>query len=80
MSNVHRHSIELRPKPTKLAECGNADFRATNLSTTLSKLNKLAECIDKTATSDNRSSSIAVLKCVFINLRVETLTINEHSD
>jgi len=69
-------------KPTKLAVCGNADYTATNLSTTLSKFNEraLVECIkqtkDKTATSDNLSSSIVVLKCVFINLRVET-TINE---
>jgi len=40
MSNVHRHSLEL--KPTKLAVCGSADYTSTNLSTTLSKSNELA--------------------------------------
>src|SRR6218665_173127 len=49
-----------------------------NLSITFSNSNSftLSECIDSTAKLDNLSSSIVVLKCVFINLR----QLNDLSD
>ena len=72
--NAQRSSLDLQ-RQLCMRQCG---YTATNLSTTLSKSNERApaECIDKTATSDNLSSSIVVLKYVFINLR----QLNERSD
>ena len=61
----------------EFTECGNVDTEVqTYQLLSLSFSFTLSECIDSTAKLDNLSSSIVVLKCVFINLR----QLKDHSD
>src|SRR6218665_3743146 len=75
------NELELNNRPIKvfieLTECGNVDTEVQTYRVALSNSQSyskpssftLSEYIDSTAKLDNLSSSIVVLKCVFISLR-----------